>query len=276
MKNILVGINFSSESAIVLNFAQRLAQYHGVDLVVVHVLDYKDSAVMNLREDKHKANSQAMDEFSRQKLEQLEEFAWTHHTKQYHDVELKIIVNYGYPQETLRKIAHQQNCSLIVVGKLTKSKERFFADVPDQLIDWSPCPVFIVPEEAHFHAFQRMVYATNFILEDCASILYLKPWLAIFDAELICLHICKDQEDQRRAKRKMEILRQLFPQDNITFRTVISDVETGIDRYVNLTKSDLVATTHRNRNFWENIFDSSTSKAIARDVAVPMLIFQKD
>lgn len=273
MQNILVGISLSEQSPTVLRFALRLAQYFDGELTVAYIV--QDAHLDELNYDKRKDDrEEAIEVFKLEKEKRLIDFISKQHSKQYQN-SINTIVEYGDPYEQLRTIAQEQNMDLMLVGKLAKPGTVFFEDIANQLIEWSPCPVFIVPKDVEFQAFQRIVYASDLMLEDCAAILRLKKWLEIFDAELICLHIYQKEGNKKEAQNKLSILRQLFPQENIRFRMLEADTEKGIESYSALTQSNLIVTTHRARTFWEGFFKKSITKAIAGKVSVPMLVFQQ-
>lgn len=275
MKNILVGIHLSEQSPIVFKFALRLAQYHAADLTVALILDSKDSEVSNIIVPQNGDRVAIYEAFRQQKIAQLEAFMATYYGKQYHSVKVETEVRFGYTHEQLCHIAQEMNHELLIIGKFTKSRLSFFADTADKLINYTPCPLLIVPEDATFHAFKRIIYTADFILEDCAAILYLQQWLKVFDSTLIGLHICQTAEQQPAAEKKIELLKALFPQKNIDFRCIVASVTEGIDRYTTLSKSELIAMTHRDRGLWDSFFKASISKAIASDAQVPVLVFQQ-
>lgn len=273
MKNIVIGINFSEQSTTVLKFGLKLAQFHTSELTVVYVLN--DKKLANIVVSKKENRADVLEVFRLEKEAQLTSFIKEHRAKQFHSIPINIDVRFGNVHEELRKAAKEIMADLLMVGKFTKTGNLFFSDTSNKLISYASCPVFIVPEDVHFDGFDRIIYAADFILEDCESLFFLIPWLIVFQAELICIHICKNKEEEPRAKHLASILKKLFPQNSISFRTVIYDVEKGIDRYVELSKSDMIATLHRERNLWGGFFKKSISKTIANDVTVPMIIFKE-
>ncbi len=275
MKNIVVGIDLKIHSINVFKYALQIAKAHFTDLTVAYVLSYKSTEVNSIQIPEGMERDEAYENFRLKKIQLVKAFIQRYHTQEFSQVKIDTVVRFGFPHEELSLIAKEQQADLMIVGKFTKTGSLFFEDTSDKLVSWSYCPLLIIPEDTVFHDIKRIVYASDFILEDCASILYLKPWLDIFQANLICLHVCKDTNDKEKAIRKSNILEQLFPQDNIRFRTVTGQVEKGIDRYLELTKSDMVVTIHQNRNMWDSFFKKSMSKAIAEDVKIPMIIFHQ-
>lgn len=276
MENIVVGISLSEQSSYVFRFALRLAQHFSAHLHAVHIIDKdgREMAGVNIMENENL--TKALGGLKEKKEAELERFMAQYLGKQYRGISVDRTVKFGYVYEGLCRQAKADQADLIIVGKHTKTAQALFGDMADKLIGWAPCPLFIVPEDAEYHAFNQMVYAADFILEDCAAILHLQEWLTAFRAKLICLHICRKEAEREAALKKLDILRRLFPQDNMEFRCIVAEVEKGIGRYVSLSRSNLVATTHRrSHSLWDVFFKKSMSKALARDVQVPMMIFQQ-
>lgn len=275
MQKLLVGINYSEQSSHVLRYAFRIAQYLEAQLIVSYYLDYDNREVSDLGVKEDEDWREIHEAFRLKQLRKLKEFVKEHQTKQFHHIHVQVEVGFGSAHEELRRLAKREEADLLILGKFTANGWSLFLDTADKVIQWTHCPVLIVPEDFSFEAIERIVYASDFELEDCEALLYLLSWITAFKAKLTCLHICKRNSERFSAERKMRILKQLFPHDNIEFTIIEDDVEVGIDRFVDLTQSDLVVTLHRNRHFWASIFNKSITKAIVRDVKVPMLIFRQ-
>lgn len=276
MQPILVGINYSEQSPKVLRYAFRIAQFLDAKLLVAHYLDAEDPKVKQLNQRAPANRVEAFEQLRLESEEQLKDFIGEHRSKQFHSIPVQAVVGYGSAPEELSQLAQQEGINLLVMGKFTASGWNLFADTPEKVIRWTHCPVLIVPEDYTFRTISRIVYASNFELEDCGALLYLLPWLEAFKgATLTCIHICKNKEEQASAELKLDILRQLFPQTSVDFQVGLDQVTSGIDKYTDLHKSDLIVTLHRHRGLWQGLFRRSISKTLAKDVKVPMMIFRQ-
>lgn len=270
MKKILVAINYSEQSLVVLKYAMKLAQYFGAELGVVYVLQegevkkIEGRYVQNLKE-----------EHLRIAIEKLNLFVTRQYGKQYHSIPLDTYSRIGVASEEIADLAYCINADFIIVGKQYHSKFSIFDGTADALISISPCPVLIIPENGEFHSLKRIIYASDFLLEDCAAIFQLQEWITIFKGELICIHVSRDKKQLEIAKRKMAILTKLFPQENISFRCFIADVDKALKRYASITKADLLCTMHKNRNMFQSLFQSSVSKELSDYSKRPMAIFHQ-
>lgn len=275
MQTILVGINYSEQSPLVFQYALRICQFVGAHLIVAHYLDFDNDNVHKLVTEDGTDWREGREQVRVEAIERLEAFINKHRAKQYQAVSVQTRVDYGNAHEELRRLAKEAEVDLLILGKFTATRRSLFEDTPDRVISWTHCPVLLIPENFEYHGINRIIYASDFQLEDCDALLFLLPWTEVFKAELVCLHICRDQTERPAAERKMDILRRLFPQPQLQFRIIEAEVERGIDRYVALSHSDLVATLHQHRSFWKDLLGISISKSIASDVAVPMIVFRQ-
>ncbi len=274
MKNILVGINLSKQSPLILKYAIRLAQYHNAKLVVAHILDTKKEAIdwKNKPEDISEEDYTEM--FRKEKQVKLVNFVQQHFPKQYYKVIVHSTVVFGLPDEELRRIAADQSIELIVVGKWTKTGTELLSDVPIKLIEWSPCPVLIVPEDIDYHVFKRIIYATEYELTDCEDVFYLQDWLTVFDAELVGYNIAKTEIAVHHGEQKVAILNKLFTSPKITFKNLKLLTKDKLSDIVKLEDGDLIAARMQDKVFWRGNKDRVLDAAFPMELPIPIIIFQ--
>lgn len=268
MKRILVAINFSENSPAIIRYALKLAQYFNVELGFVHVIPNKSEGLQEV--------DQIEGSESKSIHEILDKFVSRFYTKQFHDIVVETHIRKGRPSKEISKLATSINADLVIVGKEFPHRPALFDDTTDSLLSLSPCPIMTIPTGADFHRIKRIIYASAFLLEDCAAILELQEWAIKFDGEIICIHVASDQPALEKAKKKMEVFKRLFPQKNIQFRCFLADVEMAIERYTKLSHSDILCTMHKNRNMLQKIFLPSKSKQLSDRTNQPVIIFNQD
>ncbi|MDF1698385.1 MAG: universal stress protein [Saprospiraceae bacterium] len=268
MKRILVAVNFSDHSPGLIRYALKLAQYFKVELGFVHVISYKSDGQQKVdKVDENKSGSIH---------EILDKYISRIYAKQFHDIIVETYIRKGKPSKEIAELATSINADLVIVSKEYPHKITFFDDTADMLISLSPCPIMTIPSGTEFHRIERIIYASAFLLEDCAAILELQKWVEKFNGEIICIHAAEDKHALEKAKNKMEVLKRLFPQDNIIFRCFIADIRKGIDRYAQLSKADVLCTMHKNRNMLQSIFSPSKSKKLSDRANQPVVIFNQN
>ena len=270
MKKILVAINFSEQSSIVLKYALKLAQYLSAEIGVIYVLPQD-----KINRIKGKFTSDLKEANLKLALEKLDSFIASQYGKQYHAIPIDSYTRIGKASEEISEIAFSIKADLIIVGKHYQSSSSFFDDTADSLISNSPCPVMTVPDNEEFHPFKRIIYASDFLLEDCAAIIELQEWATIFKGEIICIHVSDNKEKLIKSKRKMTILRKLFPQENIKFRCFRANINKAIERYATITNADIQSTMHKDRNMFKLLFQTSVSKELSDHSSRPMIVFHQ-
>ena len=276
----MVGISLTSQSQSVIQHAFTLAQHHRAKLTVAYIVDFGHGEVRQLKIPEGIDKKEIFEKFRQTKKEEVATFVQEIAAQEaFQQVDYSIKVKFGYTHEALCGLVEEFSVELLVIGKFTEAGNLFFSKASDKFINWSPCPLYIVPEDVAFQIPKRIVYASSLVLEDCENIFYLLPWCEVFGTTLICLHVSQSKEEDEKSRRKLQVLDRLFPQENITFRSVVAPLEKGIERYVQLSKSDMVATMHRNRKqwLWNNFFKApSVSKTIAKELQLPMIVFQQE
>ncbi|MGK0365329.1 MAG: nucleotide-binding universal stress UspA family protein [Saprospiraceae bacterium] len=279
MKNILVGINHSNHTPILLRYALKIAQYFRADLTAAHIIkpgnfevtdvDLMDSKLtreeIRLKIEKHKLKAEV----------RLDEVLQRSFGKEYSDLNINSIVELGTPSEQLSKIAREIPADVLV---LTSQNENQFSDwlVGDMVtntLEKATCPVLLIPAYVKYHGINRIVYSTNFSFSDLEALFFLKKWSEAFKTKLVAVHVCNKDESEENATRKMKVLKQVFP--TLETHLLHGHPVNAIDDYLTLTQADLVATTMRDRTFWQSVFEPSVTKEIVKDVLVPMLIFKE-
>ena len=271
MKRILVGINFSEQSAGLAKFAFKLAQYFGAEVhfaYIAHETQILRKPIKNMAEVHESKKADAKNKLSK--------FAKINYGKQYHAVTLMLHVDINNAPEGLSTIAKQIEADLLIIGKHTNNHVDFFDDTAGNVISRVTCPVMTIPDKPEFHFIKRIIYASEFLLEDCAAIFEIQNWLDIFKGELICLYVSKNDDHHRIALRKMAILEKLFTDPRIKFRCIIANEEKAIERYASLSQTDMLCTMHKNRTMFQWLFQSSKSKELTEKARRPMIVFNQN
>lgn len=271
MYNILVGISMSKQSPTIFQYALRLAQQFEAKLTVAYILYERVEDLTKPRSDRAKA----FEKYRLEKEREIRQFIRQQQKNQERPIAINPIVKYGGTYTELCFLAEQESADLMIVGKLNKPSSSLLKDLSHRLVTDAPCPLLVVPPDMQYQAINKMVYASNLQLEDCAAILKLKYWMDIFDAKLTCLHVCRTSEEQVRADRKIDILTQLFPQGNIEFQILKADMGRALENYISSSNANLIASMQRERKLWGGFFKRSFTEAIAGNAAYPVLIFQE-
>ena len=166
---------------------------------------------------------------------------------------------------------------LLVIGVPEKrywSKLRF-VNRPMEVAESVKCPVLVVPLLKTFHNIQQIVYVTNFSLEDVGAMLDFRTWMAVFNAKLHCIHICKTEKEQPEADRKMKLLEKILPYEDFRFTVQVGDTKKELENILVTDKAHLVATLKRHKNVWYDTLKPSLEEKIADNTWIPLLIYNQ-
>lgn len=195
------------------------------------------------------------------------------------DFKVEFLVETGESfEETVNTFALLQRCDLIIMGTKGASglKKAFFGSNAASVIGNSSIPVLTVPEFAICKGLKDLVYATdmNRLDEEFAMLL---PLAKLFNATIHVLHVCQlDTIPKANEATMAENLRVKFDYPNINCIYILnSEVKRGIDQYLNGRNADILAMFSGKRNFFERIFENSSSREMVFQSTVPMLTFSK-
>ncbi len=268
MKNILVGFSYSKPAPSTIFYAFKLAQYFEATVTIAHL--FANQEVSNLSE-------AAVNKKMIEKKRELSDFINQIKTKQYHSVEVITLVEYGLPSEKLAQIAKSIQADLVVLGVSRRviTDKLLFVNRPMEFAEKVDCPVLTIPVDGGFKGINRIVYASDFTLEDVAALWELENWTKIFHAKLLCVHICKTKEEKKRAERRMQILQKLFPDKNFEFLIETGNVSELLQNVLEINQADIIAVLKRRKTLWQSIIRPNVIGNLANASWIPLFIFKQ-
>lgn len=188
-------------------------------------------------------------------------------------------VEHGDPfEETVKTFALRHRCELIVMGTKGASgiKKMLLGSNAAAVIANSAIPVLTVPEFAFCKGLKDLVYASDMksLFDEFAILL---PLAKLFNATIHVLHISQADNIPKVNEITMaENLQKKFEYPLIDCTYIINaDVKSGIDEYLNVRNTDVLAMFSSKRNFFKRIFEKSSSREMALQSTVPLLTFSK-
>jgi nucleotide-binding universal stress UspA family protein len=159
IRNILVPIDYSSDSQGALRWGASLAEKYGAKLLLLHVISNAveevfpdDRAFVSPTSSLHEVRSPGSPPFRRQPIiidlvdnahTELQDFA-NRSLKDIAPVQVKVAV--GRPVEEILRVAHEEKVDLIVMGTHGRTGVRhlLLGSVAEAVTRHAPCPVFTV------------------------------------------------------------------------------------------------------------------------------------
>ncbi len=284
MKQILFPTAFTTHSRVAYRYAQKLAQYFGAEITLVHI--YESPTVMLatsgilLNEMEQRNIQQSADAQWEKEYKKLKLFSEEMYTKdiQVRDIPIDFIVTDGEVKYELAKIQEENKFDLIVMGMRKHNlSNRLLGKVTNHLIDKTKCPLLLIPPDAHYMGIDKMIYGTAFEFGEIKSINNLLGWCEAFDANLHLLHVCQ-KENRRVAIEKMTELMSIFQEENeantINFQVLEGKVVEVMEEYIDFTSADLLAIHRRKQGFWQRIRGGSLTKLLAEELKIPLLVLK--
>jgi nucleotide-binding universal stress UspA family protein len=283
MKKLLCPIDFSSDSLNALEYAAKIAEQHKASLTLIHVFTesefgealskgllsnhYKQADIDNLTQAAENVLKNLAEEVKRMRKSQGLANCDYHFT-------------YGPLQEQLTHYARENDYDLIVMGTtgVTDVMERYIGSNTMQTIARAHCPVLIIPENADYHKIQKVVYASDYQMEDSSILNQLVSFLAPGDAEMHIVHVAQEENDIEQAMYNdyVEQTKTYLNYEKISFAIEYNqDPAHGLDAYVIRENADLLAVFYQRKNFIQKLLDESTTKDIAYFATYPVLVFKE-
>lgn len=283
MKKILCPIDFSSDSLNALEFAAHVGEQHHSTLTLIHVFTEEEfgealsKGLLSSLDDAPKWDDMvATAENVLKKLaDEVNELSKPKglHTCDYH-------FTYGPLERQISNYAKEHAYDLIVMGTtgVKDVLEKYIGSNTVRTIALAHCPVMCIPEHAKYHKVKKVVFASDYQIEDKDILNKLIAFTASTNAELDIVHVCPNDNDIEEAMYN-EYVEQTktylnYPKLNFAIE-YHDDPAHGIDGYVIRENADLLALLYKPRNVIQRIFNESTAREIAYFATYPVLIFKE-
>jgi len=144
------------------------------------------------------------------------------------------------------------------------------------------CPVWIIPGNNEYQAFDEIVYATDYNEADVSTLRKLVGLLAGFSPNVTALHILDDLDFEAKIRRAgfKEMLRNQIGYEKLAVKSLDSKEDSDLGLLVNdfasLVNAKLIVVLKENKQFLERIFNQDNTKKIIREANIPVLIYHEN
>lgn len=274
MVNILVPTDFSPLSKFALKYAIKIANRLDGTITVLHIITTTRALRFSMLE-KMRLSAQNFPESAGQELEKMIRTL----SEQY---QASRAINYqvvrgAYFPSTLLREARRLRSGLVVMGTrgATGIARAVLGSNTNSVIEVSHVPVLAVPEKAEFKGFRNVVYASD--LQNLHEELQvLIPYVERFGSTIHLIHIVPPGTPVDIIEVEVEQVLIKFSYKNIiTLVLVDNDIHSALDHYVEVSKADVLAMFTHELNFFEKVFDRSTTRKMAFYSRIPLLAFRQ-
>ncbi|MFD2742050.1 MULTISPECIES: universal stress protein [Sphingobacterium] len=278
MRNtILAPTDFSPNSRNAIHYACQLAKLKGYD---VHLLHFYTSNTANFTDE---SNQDELPEDSHiLKADVMMQELKTELANAYPEIVITAVCERGLIDEKLPQEAAEQRYVLIVMGATGASarKSIYYGSTTVAITAQSPIPVVAVPEGYTSFSFQHISLLTKFKTEELET---LRAFIAIIGEpkKLSLTHVYREESDVDAMQehleswafniREMDIIKQVdidcapIAKNDVNLDTVPEVVNSLIEK----GNPDIILVTKTRKSFFERLFRSSVSKAIALELRKP-------
>ena len=194
------------------------------------------------------------------------------------EVELDFLFQEGPVAQVVKMLVDREKINLVVMG--THGESGFLRKVIGtntvNVIRTLQIPVLAVPPHAHYKPIKHVVFTTLFREKDKAALKEMLIMAKAAQAKIDCVHVI--QKDRLPdVLLHSETWQQEFPQHiNYILLDEVESVENTIINYLLENNVDIFAVVKRNRNFFDRLFNSSTSNNLTFHSKVPILVFHEE
>ncbi|MGV3504553.1 MAG: universal stress protein [Adhaeribacter sp.] len=278
MQTILCPTDFSPASEQAIRYADQLAHWMQAQVVLLHNIheavapDVKSFGGVLYAEPIRDAGQK------QRQLDQLEALkARLTSAGGSRPVAYQTLLSYGQTHDNIAAEARHCQADLVVVASKRGEawKQLFQGSVLPDVIRQAPCPVLVIPPDASFKPYSRIVFASSLLEEDSSDLHLVSELADLFQAAIYFLHILT--EFSVREKRKAEAVflrfRQKMPAANTSLYIETHDqITEGITRFATQAQADLLVMGYHSYNFWESLFIEDFTKRVVKHSNIPLLV----
>lgn len=287
LERILVPIDFSDYSLNACYFALHLAAKTGAEIRLFHAffnpmidaMTFPDTYTYqsNMAEVFRELESNARNEMKRF-IKQLERYAALRHLK---NVTINDEIIAGQPGEEISNVIKTFQPGIIIIGTRGHGEQvnEVLGSVATKVIDSEGIPVLLVTRDASLkeEKLMKVLYITNFDDSDYKALQSLIEVLSGYMIRIDCVHFNTGKNDPENIEKMEDIKKNLQEKYNkilLECHVIQSDdILDGLDKFVESAGIDLIALTHRKRNFFYRILNPSLAKKLLFQTKRPVFVF---
>jgi nucleotide-binding universal stress UspA family protein len=277
MKNIIVPTDFSPAAKGAFQFALDLAELQGGTVKVVHIyhpeFDPDSNWLNNSFLDGIGNAKERLDAFVKEELNYAAAGGVAIDIK----VEQEVVT--GFAVDEILQLSQRKEVDLIVMGSTGEKGflEKMFGSVSTNVTQRAECPVMLVPQGVQFRGFRHIMYASNYEAAERPTLHKIVDVANAFHADIHFVHVAEEGDTRSYQEIENRLFNVLFNGEDPSFAFNLTKVEghsvvEGLNDYAIKHNIDLVVMVCPHRNFWEQLFHKSVTKAMALNTKLPILV----
>ncbi len=271
MKNIIVPTDFSEASKNAAKYAVSLAKafdatVHLINVVIppVTIDDTILPTVMKLQAEILDGNWKLMDK----EISELSK----------ENPRVTGFVEEGGTMEVISKWFYEKNADLVVMGMKGKGNSNsIFGSTTTSLLQKFSFPIFIIPAKAVFKHIGQITFASDFNTSiEMEKYTMMFKIAEQFNSKISILNVQQSEYSMKREELIGKMQTNLaFSKQERQFHTIIeSNVEEGINKFILLHPTDILAMVAHKQSFIQRMFGKSFTKSMSYQTEIPLLVLQ--
>lgn len=264
--NILLPTDFSENADLACQYAFDIAKRSNGKVTVTNAYDlpYSDRSMTTSLLEVMKENAEKNMASFQRKL------------KEKYDVPFSTEVRLGNPIRLIREMAKKENIDLIVMGTKGASglEEILIGSNAASVIQNSNKPVLIIPPDANGRPVKKIVFASDFDLENMETALKnLNTFAELHDSIIDVLHVQSDSDANSGTREAI----QKALNNRVKEFTILQagNVEEAIIKEAKKESADMIAAIAKRYGFFEGLFHSSLTTKLAYHTTLPLLVLHE-
>lgn len=278
MKKLVALIYPFSEVEKIIDYSISLAKSLELELEFIHTVEH-DNMVWNQELNTYATvgiepvilHSEILEERTRS----LKDLLQARHVYLNHTAEYNLSVTGGPVSTAVDNLSARADVEMVLIPNTNEDLKSFsIADLADKIDK----PVLAFPLNTAYRGIKTIVYATDFNEHDIETLKELAMVAKRLEASITLCHIIKSEDYDVELKMSgfQELLRRKI--DFVPIQILeeqAKNVSKGIKQFSKKYHADLIVLLKEDKNFLQSIFGHSTTKAMLKDIDIPILIYQE-
>ena len=183
----------------------------------------------------------------------------------------------GLPEDVIVKKSQNEAVDLIVMSTTGENNwyQKWLGSISRHTAINAQCPVLLIPKGITYRCPRHILYATNYHPNEFQAIEQLIAFAKYFKSQIHIVHIATTETADLAHEKNIssQPFRNGLPNLYYKISTIVEqDVLTGLNRYATENNIDLIAMPTVNRPFFTQLFHKSTTKEMAIQTKIPLLV----
>lgn len=193
-------------------------------------------------------------------------------------IEVEWIVRLGLASDEIKDIEIEKNIDLIILGMKGGGEfNKLIGSTTIAVIRKSHKPVLVIPQQAKFHPYKLISYATDFTYITSAKCFEpLKLLARQYKTDLIAVNVQKPGKnmtsEQKAGKERISFLLEDIQHKYHVIED--NDIEHSLQRFIEEQSPDLLALVSHKHTILERLFGTHHTKAMIYQTHIPALVLQ--